>query len=289
LAGMAKVFNVDIGMLAFYNGVYDFEAHGDGKGLGILPMACSSIVAQNDDGHIYHGRNLDFGASRDIMSNVTIWIDFQRNGTTVISAVTMIGQVGYNTFFKPNKYSFTHDQRDGQTMVANLKNIFGQHRMFSFALFRKIAETTDSFDEALAMAQSPDTKLCTDSYLIFSGVKPTEGAVVTHNADEALDTWRINGTDSSNPSYTDWYVIETNYDHWKPVANGDDRRSVGNSLMHNLGSANVNSDTLFQIILEKDADESKGQRPLCNTGTAYSIIFCAAKPEEAEVTVHYTW
>ena len=36
-----------------------------------------------------------------------------------------------------------------------------------------------------------------------------------------------------------WYLVETNYDHWKPVPAGDDRRGPANRFMSQFDSSNI--------------------------------------------------
>ena len=72
---------------------------------------CTSIVAQQTDGSIIHGRNLDFsGAS--ILRAMTATVDFTSNGTVKYSATTYASYVGILTGLRPNAFTVTVDQRD---------------------------------------------------------------------------------------------------------------------------------------------------------------------------------
>ena len=53
-----------------------------------------------------------------------------------------------------------------------------------------------------------------------------QACVITRSRQKAIDTWDI-GTSGST-----WYILETNYDHWKPKT--DDRRSTANHCMTNM-------------------------------------------------------
>ena len=44
-----------------------------------FPRFCTSIVAQDSRGHIYHGRNLDYAFGR-ILRNLTVDVQFLKNG-----------------------------------------------------------------------------------------------------------------------------------------------------------------------------------------------------------------
>ncbi len=59
--------------------------------------ACTSIVAQTTDGKILHARNLDFWAGMgftDSLKDMTIQVEFQKQGKTVFYATTFAGMAG---------------------------------------------------------------------------------------------------------------------------------------------------------------------------------------------------
>lgn len=49
MEGMAKAINVTLGEVTLFNVFYEFFS------------VCTSIIAQNQEGKIFHARNLDFG------------------------------------------------------------------------------------------------------------------------------------------------------------------------------------------------------------------------------------
>ena len=71
---------------------------------------CTSIVAQDTTGHMYHGRNLDFGLYPDVNWSTVQWdltndlrpilfnANFTKNGTTLYKSVVFGGYV-FNLFF----------------------------------------------------------------------------------------------------------------------------------------------------------------------------------------------
>ena len=44
-------------------------------------------------------------------------------------------------------------------------------------------------------------------------------------ANAAVDVWRLDPPHGENPP---WWLVETNYDHWKAVPKADDRRDPAN-------------------------------------------------------------
>ena len=52
--------------------------------------------------------------------------------------------------------------------------------------------------------------------------------MITRAREKTLDVWNIGTNDST------WYILETNYDHWKLPFVLDDRRSPANHCMKNM-------------------------------------------------------
>ena len=67
LRGLAEAFNMTLPDVILFNIFYDITAY------------CTSIVAQNEQGEIFHARNLDYDYS-NFLRNTTVDIDFLRNG-----------------------------------------------------------------------------------------------------------------------------------------------------------------------------------------------------------------
>lgn len=63
MRGVAKALNISLGDVVYTNLYYEFDA------------ACTSIVAQQTNGTIYHGRNMDYGLPN--LQAVTIQVNFK--------------------------------------------------------------------------------------------------------------------------------------------------------------------------------------------------------------------
>jgi N-acylethanolamine-hydrolysing acid amidase len=67
LKGVAEAINLTLPEVILVNMFYDLTAH------------CTSIVAQDEQGDIFHARNLDYD-NADYFRNLSIHVDFLRNG-----------------------------------------------------------------------------------------------------------------------------------------------------------------------------------------------------------------
>ena len=75
LRGLAEAFNLTLPDAILFNMFYDLTAY------------CTSIVAQNEQGEIFHARNLDYDYS-DFLRNTSVVIDFLRNGRYAYGTAT---------------------------------------------------------------------------------------------------------------------------------------------------------------------------------------------------------
>ena len=105
--------------------------------------------------------------------------------------------------------------------------------------------------------------LITPSYIIIGGVRPLQGAVITRDRLAAVDIWKL------SPNSGQWYVLETNYDHWLPAPAIDDRRDPGMRAMNETGRTDISGDTLFKVL---------STPPVLNLKTVYTNIMSAATP-----------
>lgn len=106
-------------------------------------------------------------------------------------------------------------------------------------LTREVLLKAETYDQAVDMLSRH--LLIAPAYFIVGGVKPNEGVVITRDQHETLDFWRLDGGKI-------WYILETNYDHWVPPPPNDDRRTPGMKAMNATTQANINPDTLFDVL-----------------------------------------
>jgi len=246
LRGVAVAFNgscgVDLGKVVLLNLIYDFSAF------------CTSIVAQDEQGTIYHGRNLDYPFPG--LQNVTIEVDFQRNGQTVYRGVTFAGYIGLLTGVRPAGWSVTVNQRNipGDSVLDWFKNI-EEWMAGATPLALRLRETLESnttFSSAVSTLQH--VHLMSTVYLTVAGTQPGEGAIVTRDRDDPADVWWIAAPEG-------WYRGQTNDDHWLPPL--DDRRAAMNSMMSELNVSSISLPALYQVL---------STPPVFNHGTRYTAL-----------------
>ncbi|XP_045202882.2 acid ceramidase-like [Mercenaria mercenaria] len=259
IKGMANATGIFVGELFVYNIFYE------------LFTVCTSIVAQDPAGKMYHARNLDFGLFlgwdpknrtwqlTDVLRPAIVNLDWQRGGKTVFKSVNYAGYVGVLTAIKQNKFTFSMDERFGIDggYLGILEWIRDKKGSWMSFLSRETMEYAPDF--AAARDKLANTQLIAPAYFILGGTKPGEGAVITRNRE-------VNGTDvwmMTDKTAGGWYVLETNYDHWKKPLFLDDRRDPANKCMQKMSIKNTGFAGLFNVLSSK---------PVLNKLTTYSAL-----------------
>mmetsp|Transcript_27789 Transcript_27789/g.41114 ORF Transcript_27789/g.41114 Transcript_27789/m.41114 type:complete len:418 (-) Transcript_27789:202-1455(-) len=219
------------------------------------PGLCTSLVARDTDGTIWHGRNLDWNLDSSLLG-LAIDVDFQRNNVTVFSGATLVGFVGVFNGMSPT-YSGSIDARGkGGLLWQNILESLLHKSMTPSQHLRKTLESATSFPAATLDLASQD--LINEVYYIVAGREANEGLVISRGRvpDENGPVRTLNDTD--------WYLAETNYDWWEPVPTSDDRRTPVNANLQALTQANVNATSIASIM---------HQWPTFNFHTDYTGIF----------------
>ena len=253
---------VTVGDVVLGNSLYEATAYSHSRQGGGVKM-CTSIVAETKNGTIYHGRNLDYSFT-DSLRSMTVIIDFQQGGKIVYTGTTFAGMVGLLTAQKPHEYTITLDERDQGDWWMNAFEslIAGTHGIASLHIRDAVANTAMDFESAVIFLA--DKPLIAPSYIIVGGTKPREGVVITRDRIAALDLWRLDS------EHGRWFLVETNYDHWVPPPADDNRRDPAIKAMNATTRAGLNSTSLFKVM---------STPPVLNSGTTYTVIMSAAKPE----------
>lgn len=257
LKGISAATGINLGEVVLYNLFYEFFT------------VCTSIVAQDPAGKLYHARNLDFGlfmgwdiknktwAITERLRPLIVNLDWQRKGKTVFKSVNYAGFTGILTAVKPNLFTFSMDERfnaDGG-FIGIIKWLLGDHsqRWMGF-LTRDVMENATSYEEAQVKLQK--TVMLAPAYFILGGNKPGQASVITRSRDAAVDTWQMRNASG-------WYILETNYDHWEAPLFLDDRRTPAHKCMDKMTQANAGFKGIFNVL---------SSEPMLNKLTTYTAL-----------------
>uniref|UniRef100_A0A8C0GRB3 N-acylethanolamine acid amidase n=1 Tax=Chelonoidis abingdonii TaxID=106734 RepID=A0A8C0GRB3_CHEAB len=170
-----------------------------------FPRFCTSIVAQDSKGNVYHGRNLDY-AFGDILRKITIDVQFMQNGQVAYKGTTFMGYVGLWTGQSPHKFTISGDERDkGRWWENAIAAFLSRNVPVSWLIRDTLSKAADFQAAVLKLAATP---IIADVYYIVAGTSPKEGVVITRNRRGPADIWPL------EPTAGAWFRVETNYDHW---------------------------------------------------------------------------
>lgn len=131
-----------------------------------------------------------------------------------------------------------------------------------------------TFDECVHRLE--ETTIMAPIYYIVAGDdKSANGAVITRNVTDAIDTWYL------KDSIHKWYIVETNYDHWTNASQHfDARRNEAIKMLDNIGQENITYDTLYEIL---------STPPVLASNTVYTSLLSPSNtdPSAYNVTVRF--
>ncbi|XP_041351778.1 N-acylethanolamine-hydrolyzing acid amidase-like [Gigantopelta aegis] len=250
IKGIAKALKMKVGDIVLINLFYDLTAY------------CTSIVAEDETGKLWHARNLDFDFHQ-ILHELTIYVNFMQNGKILYSGVTFAGYIGLLTGQRPHSFTITVDERDkGSGWLNYLIGIFDSNVVPVSFLVRNVLERDTTFTRAVSSLSNTDT--AADAYFIVAGVRAGEGAVITKARLQVDDVWYLNQTNNK------WFLVETNYDHWIPTPASDKRRDAAIQSMRSMGRGHINTKNLFKVL---------STPPVLQSSTIYSVVMSAADPQ----------
>ncbi|XP_068607177.1 acid ceramidase [Brachionichthys hirsutus] len=258
IKGIAATSGVPLGEVVLFNIFYE------------VFTVCTSVVAEDRNGHLIHGRNLDFGLFlgwdvknkswiiSEKLKPLVVNLEFKRDNQTVFKSTNFAGYVGMLTGIKPHKFTLTMNERfslDGG-YIGILEWILGSRDgMWMSFLTRSVLENANSYQEAKARLSL--TKLLAPAYFILGGNQTGQGAIITRSRTLSLDILEL------DLKLGRWYVLETNYDHWKEPFFLDDRRTPAMTCMNKTTQQSISVMTVYDMLSTK---------PILNKLTTYTTL-----------------
>ncbi|CAI2349477.1 unnamed protein product [Caenorhabditis sp. 36 PRJEB53466] len=265
LEGIAAASGLPFGEIVGLNILYDIAAFDRRH---IFGLGCTSIVAQNARGDIFHGRNLDYDMT-DLLKNITIYVDFVRDGKVLYSGVTFALYNGILTGMRPGKYSISLNARFSGAYIDNiLMELYTRFRRPVSHFIREVLEHKESYTDALEALST--THLFSPSYIIVAGTRHNEGAIISRNRWSAANVYRLNFEANK------WFLVETNYDNWKR-RQGDARRITAIRALKAIGADSLSAERVADVLRTE---------PVRNNLTVFSSVM---SPKHPLLFANSTW
>ncbi|CAO4368341.1 unnamed protein product [Caenorhabditis nigoni] len=264
LEGIARESGLPLGEIVGLNILYDIAAFDRRH---IFGLGCTSIVAQNEKGDIFHGRNLDYDMT-GLLKNITVHVDFMKNGSILYSGVTFALYNGILTGQRPGAYSVSLNARYSGAYIDNiLMEIYTKFKRPVSFFIRDVLEHQESYADAVDALSN--THLFSPSYIIVAGTKKNEGVVISRNRWSAANVYQL------NMDANQWFLVETNYDNWKKQ--GDNRRITAIQKLKEIGKTNFDEKSMAEVLITS---------PVKNNLTVFSSVI---QPKNPEIFDSFTW
>lgn len=243
MEGISKAANVSFELIQTANLFYEFGTLGDRNK---SPIGCTSIVSESFNHTIYHARNQDY--SLPGLSDITIQVQFIKNGKPLYVGNTFCGYVGLPTAMRYGGMSVSADSRfdgGGANLFESIKYAKNGAKTIGHFI-REMMENLD--DYKMLIDKLNTTKVIAPAYYICAGTQSGEGAVVTRSRDgpdqsHKSGIWSLDANDDKNG----WFRLETNFDHWSSITDG--RRQAATKNMEKIGRSNISLGNILDDVL----------------------------------------
>ncbi|KAI1730429.1 beta subunit of n-acylethanolamine-hydrolyzing acid amidase domain-containing protein [Ditylenchus destructor] len=250
IEGIAEATGISVADLAMLNIFYE------------ISRFCTSIVAENGNGELYHARNLDFGqlfgwnsdthtwTLTEALKKITLNIDYMRGGNLLFKGTTFAGHVGIITGMKPNAFTVSINSKikpDLKNLMHWLASMFTERKSDSthFVMWseREAMINCDTYEEAKLYLSN--VKLIAGCYFILGGRYSGEGVVIVRTADATQEYVEL------EPEKGKWFLLQTNYDPDERPFFLDNRRDPGMQCMRELGQEDLSLNGLYKVLSSK--------------------------------------
>ncbi|XP_023221260.1 acid ceramidase-like [Centruroides sculpturatus] len=270
IASIAKISKIPIGEIILYNIFYEIFTF------------CTSVIVQDIEGNLYHGRNLDFGIFMGWDAKNHTWLitealqqtlaqlEFYKGNKLLYKSVGFAGYVGVITAIKPKHFTLTVNERFKLNggYIGIIEWILGFHSSHWMGfLTRDVMEKSPNYTTAKHILAR--TELIAPVYFILGGNKKGEACIIT----------RDRGTNKADilTMGNGWYVLQTNYDHWKNPPFFDDRRTPAIKCLNKMTQKNASFAGIFNVL---------STQPNLNKLTAYTSLM-EARTGKLETYLQY--
>lgn len=202
LKGIARRADISLSKLILLHLMYEASAH------------CTSIVMQLEDGTPVHIRTMDWGL--DMLKNLTIEVEFRRDGRPLYTTTTWAGSVGVFTGMRHGMFSASINFRiKGDSFLQNFKHVLKGSWPVGF-LLRHTLENATSYQQAVSWL-STSSVIAPVYYTLCSVSSEEVGTLITRDRDGEVQRW--NFREKGN-------IVQTNIDHFSEDPKKDILQSI---------------------------------------------------------------
>lgn len=280
IQGIATAGGVDYDDALMANLFYEINSIGGWMDknpfLAQLGKACTSMAAQSSQGTMLLARNMDYPPP---FGPLQIHATFVKGGKKMYEGTMFSGVIGIVTGMTTGGFAVSINARDNfsptlETAQAALEK--GSH-LFHMIVRRALETVGADYDGALKFFE--EQPMVSPGYITLAGVSQGQGAVVTTNTSAlSNDVWQLKHGFGGKFGFGNWFLVETNSDHWKRPPLLDGRRDFAKKNMQAVGQDRM---TLLHMwdVLSTGRTGLKIKVPVYNFATIQTDLACPATGE----------
>ncbi|KAF8366293.1 hypothetical protein PRIPAC_84122 [Pristionchus pacificus] len=249
IASIADAIDIPVGEIVMYNIFYE------------IFTVCTSVVAVDEKGKVWHSRNLDFGLFlgwdplthewevTSVLRKMIININWYRGGKILYKSNNFAGFVGIYNGMKQGAFSVTANERfvdkdqGGRTGIVKwLTGEMADAKWMTW-LTRETMENCNTYEEAKEHLSNTEML--------------SPACIITRSWEQADSVTEI--TSRKDP----WFILHTNYDPDVEPLYLDDRQTPGDNCMRKLGRKNVGFQGIYNVM---------SSRTTLNKLTTYTVL-----------------
>ncbi|GMT27179.1 hypothetical protein PFISCL1PPCAC_18476 [Pristionchus fissidentatus] len=232
---------------------------------------CTSVIAQDEKGKLWHARNLDFGLFLGwdpveheweisaVLRKMVVNINWIKDGKILYKSNNFAGFIGIYNGMKQGKFTVTANERfmkeGGYVGIIRWLTGMEPDGKWMTWLTRETMENME--DYASAKEHLMNTPMLSPVYYILSGTKPGEGCIISRSLDKTDILSEMSA--QKDP----WYILQTNYDPDTEPLFLDDRQTPGDKCMKKLGKKNIGFQGIYNVL---------SSRTNLNKLTTYTVL-----------------
>lgn len=225
-------------------------------------FACCTSILINEGDNILHYRTMDWEIPE--LKDLTIEVDFTKDGKKIFSATTWAGYVGVMTGIKPDICTIALNyRRTGESILTNYNKSINGSWPVGF-LIRHLFETENNCDKI--KGSLINSSLISPCYLTIGGAKSGDGIILCRTRDKT-DKMQIIGSNDHD------FIVQTNIDHTKEFDNtcenimySQERIGIIKSIMEEYRTVNKTEKLVQQF----------NEWPIINNTTIYVTTMCCS-------------
>lgn len=227
-----------------------------------MNSCCTSIIFKRNN-RLVHYRTMDW--QLDGLNDLTICVDFIKQGNVLFSATTWAGYVGVMTAVKPDVCTVALNFRSmGDSIFTNLTKSINGAWPVGF-LIRHLMETETKFNKIETYLKN--SELISPCYLTMSGPSPLQGSIISRTR---------TSTDKYKTINTNDFLVQTNVDYdlvndptVPNIVYSKERVHKVNNLMQILKKHSNATGSIDEILLFNEW-------PIINETTIYVTLMCSS-------------